>query len=293
MRRTGAWAGVLLCVAAGGCLDRMKRPTVAEPVRARSFSPTGFGGLQPVGADGLYVESVLLERPVGDTFLDRDLWAAGRSPLPGEADAVLAENGLRVLVLGGNLPPGFQKILASEAETVNPHSLTFANRKDAVIPTAGPTDLCEYDVRPDLAAKRTKVTLKQARCGVMVRPERTADGRVKLWCEPQVQHGDRTDWFRPNADATEILKQGEVPLERYPGLGFDVLLGPNEYLLIGWPANADATLGAALFGVEADGRPRERVLVIRAGVNGASATDLPPIPARRGRPSIAAEVARW
>jgi len=128
---------------------------------------------------------------------------------------------------------------------------------------------------------------------VLVRPERAADGRVKVWCEPQVQHGDRTDWFRPTADGTEFVKQGEVPVERYPGLGFEVLLGVNDYLLIGWPAETDATLGAALFGVEANGRPRQRVLVVRAGWGGSRASDLPPIPRHRGRPSIAAEVANW
>ena len=290
MRRTGAWATVVLCVAAAGCLDRAARPgrAPADGVRARSFSPTGFGGLPAPETNGLYVESVLLERPVGDQLLDRDLWAADRSPLPAETEALLAENGLRVIILGGNLPPAFQKLVASEADTVNPHGLTFANRADAVLPTAGPTDPCAFEVRPDLAGGRVKASFRQARCGVQVRPERAADGRVKVWCEPQVQHGDRQDWLRPTADGTQFVKQGAVPLERYPGLGFAAVLGADEYLVVGSPAGADGTLGAALFGVEANGRPRQRVLVVRAGWRDDRAPASP-----HGRPSLAAEASRW
>ncbi|MDB5311244.1 MAG: hypothetical protein JWO38_5446 [Gemmataceae bacterium] len=294
MRRAGgAWAAVLVCVATAGCLTRSDGPLgpprvskTGDRVQARSIDPT-------VPAGGLYVNSILLERPVGDPFLDRTLWATDPAQVPPPTKALLTENGLRVVVLGGNLPPEFQKLLDSQTDVVNPQSLTFANRKDAVLPTAGPTDPCEYTVLPGLAAERTRVKLRQARCGVLVRPEVTPGGRVKVWCEPQVQHGDRQDWIRPTADATGFVVQGEVPLERYPELGFEVVLGAKEYLVIGWPAEAADTVGAALFGVEANGRLRQRVLVIRAGYRGDVPSDLPAIPNLRGRPSIAAEAARW
>jgi hypothetical protein len=284
MRRVGgAVLAALACVTAAGCLTRPDGPAAAS--RAASL----FAPAQP---DGLFVESVLLERPVGDPLLDRDLWATDTARLPPRTAALLAENGLRAVVLSGNLPPAFLKVLGSEADTVNPVRMTFANRTEAVIPTAGPTDPCEYAVLPDLGAERVPAKLSQARCGVLVRPERVADGRVRLTCEPRVQHGERQDFLRPSTDGTEFVLEGEVPTERYPGLGFDVTLGANEYLLVGAPAGATGTLGAALFGVEADGRPRQRVLVVRAGYRGEVPSDLPVIAGARGR-SIAAEVARW
>ena len=39
----------------------------------------------------------------------------------------------------------------------------------------------QHQIQIALAGKREKVTLKQARSGVMVRPEATADKRVKVW----------------------------------------------------------------------------------------------------------------
>src|SRR6185312_16083405 len=118
-------------------------------------------------------------------------------------------------------------------------------------------------------------------------------GRVKLTCEPQVQHGERHDWIRPTADATGFTFQGELPLERYPGLAFHVTLGPGDYLVIGSPSEAIDTLGAALFNVEAKVEPRQRVLVIRGGYRGEARSELPPVPRPRGFRPIAFEANHW
>lgn len=295
---------MILCAAAGvGCVRRadgshgLGNPfaglVAREPAPAASTSVArSLGPIVP--ADGLYIESVLLERPPGDNLLERELWSTDRAVVPPETAALLTENGLRVAVLRGALPPAFQKLLDSEPDTVNPHGLTFAGRKDAVLPTAGPIDSCDYAVLADLAGKRTPVSLRQAHAGILVRPEVLPDGRVRVRCEPQVQHGDRREWLRPTADRTQFVMQGEVPTTRYPGLGFDVTLGPNEYLLVGGPAASANTLGSVLFSATADdGRPRQRVLVVRAGRLGDPVpTDLPAIHGIRGRASIAAEAGR-
>lgn len=266
-----AWAVVVWAAIGTGCdrhLFRSDRP--AAPTVARSLAPAA-------SSDGLLIESLLLERPAGDPILDRDLWAAALWPGSPEARALLTENGLRAGVLAGAPPPGFQTLLDSEADTVNPLRMTFNVRKEAVIPTAGPVDRCAFAVLADLGGKPAGVELKQARCGVLVRPRRGADGRVRVWCEPQIQHGTRREWFRPNEDGTEFVKSDEVPLEKYPGLGFEVALGADDYLLIGWPADRPATLGSALFRVELEERPRQRVLVLRARPMTPAAPDLPPI----------------
>ena len=116
---------------------------------------------------------------------------------------------------------------------------------------------------------------------------------MKLRCEPQVQHGERQDWIRPTADATGFSVQGEMPLERYPGLGFDVTLEPSEYLVIGSPAAAIESLGSAMFSVEAKSESRQRVLVIRAGIRGEARSDLPALLRSRSGRAIALEASRW
>jgi hypothetical protein len=279
-----AWCAIVVCAAlAGGCITRTPRPPV-ESV-ARSLAPV-------VPVEGVYLESVILERPLGDRFLDRDLWAGALPVGSQETQALLSENGLRARVLSGSLPQKFQALLESETEALGGRGLTFAMRKEDVLPTSGPSERCEFGLLADLAGKRAPVALKQARGGVMVRPEPAGNGRVKVYCEPQIQHGEKRDYLRPSADGTGFVKLEEVPLARYPVLGFDAPLGRSEYLIIGWQADQSDTLGAALFAVEASGQPRQRVLVVRARqVNPGAATDLPPLGPTR-RPSVAAEAGR-
>lgn len=272
---------VLAIVSAVGCVHR--RPSV--PTIVKSLTP-------PRPIEGLVVESVLVEQPLGDTFLDRDLWAEVSPVGSPETRVLLGENGLRVGVVSGTGPQKLQTLLGSATDTVSPQLTTFQMRKDTVLPTATPPEACKYEVRTDLGGKPTTVELTHARCGVLVRPQQTADGRVRVWCEPQVQHGDRQQWLRPNEDGTKFAQHNEVPAEKYAALGVEATLGPDDYLILGWDAAAPDTLGSVLFSADAAGRPRQRVLVIRARpATPPAAPDLPPIAGASKRPPVAAQAA--
>jgi len=226
----------------------------------------------------LLVQSVLLERPVGDAFLDRELWESTLPVGDPETRALLAENGLRAGLLTGALPQRFQDLLLSDADTVSPHELSFNLRKEAVLPTAGPINPCRFSFLSDLAGKRRAIELKQAGCGIHVAPTVIEGGRVKVACEPRIQHGERRDRYRPTEDGTGFAKTEELSLEKFPMLGFEATLGPSDCLVMGWRADEPNTLAAAFFAVEVENRPRQRVLVIRARQQGRSPTsDLPVI----------------
>jgi hypothetical protein len=275
-------AGCAAC--ACGCVTRGERaPASAAALRA----------LDPVvGTNGIYLESVLIDRPLGDAFLDRDLWAAAVPVGSAESSALLAENGLRAAVLRGNPPDKFRKLLDSEADTLGAKASTFGQRTDDVVPTSSTIEKCKFELLPDLAAARAPVELERARLGVRVRPERTADARVRVSCEPEAQHGERKLRFRPTADATGFVTAEELPVVRYPKLACDAVLGPGDYLLVGWFAEQPNTLGAALFAAESEAGPRQRVLVVRARVlNPGPPPDLPPVGGSR-RPSVAAEAGK-
>lgn len=283
--RRACFVIVLACAGACGCFFARGDRAPAGAV-ARSLAPVQQ-------TEGTYLESVLLERPLGDKFLDRDIWAAALPLGSPETQVLLSENGLRAGVLSGTLPTKFQTLLESDAEALSGRGLTFANRKEEVLPTSGPHERCRFEVLADLAGKRAPVELAQARCGVLVRPEPLPGRRVRVTCEPQIQHGERREWLRPSADGTGFVKHEEVPLARFPTLAFDAPLARDEYLIIGCHADRPDALGAALFGVEANGHPRQRVLVIRARqVNGAGGSDLPPLGGSGRRPSVAAEAGR-
>jgi hypothetical protein len=278
------WAIVLCAVVMGlGCEKFFTSPDrPVTPSIARSLAPA-------IPADSLIVEYVLLERPIGDVFLDRDLWTSTLPAGSPEIRSLLAENGIRAGILTGMLPTQFQTMLETKADVVDhPHLITFSNRKETVIPTAGPIEACEFDILSDLAGKSESVSLKEARCGVLVRPQSLGEGRVKVWCEPQIQHGSRQDRFRPSEDGTQFTKYEEVPTEKYSAFGFEVTLRPEECLVIGCIADQQETLGAVLFGVEANGHPRQRIVAIRARVVNSSPTaDLPAIALPGRRPTQA------
>lgn len=283
-RMRGALLLMLANVAAVGCLFP-QRPSVTTIVK--SLTP-------PTPVEGVIVDSVLIEQPVADGFLDHDLWAdacpiATASP---EVRTLLDQNGLRSGVISGAGPQKFQTLLGSDTDTVSPLRTTFQVRKDTVIPTATPGDVCKFRLRTDVAGKPLPVELKQARCGIHIRPQLMADGRVKVWCEPHIQHGERQQWLRPNEDATRFSKHDEVPVEKYPALGFEVLLEADDYLLLGWDSDAAETIGSVLFTADANGQPRQRVLVIRArSATPLAPQDLPPIVGAAKRPSAAAQAA--
>lgn len=275
-------AGCAAC--ACGCVTRTERPP-ASAAALRALDPV-------VGTNGIYLETVLLDRPIGDAFVNRDLWAGAVPVGTAEGSALLAENGLRAAVLRGNVPDKFRKLLDSEADTIGAKASTFGQRADDVVPTSSTLEKCKFDLLPDLAADRAAVELERARFGVRVRPERTPDGRVTIGCHPEVQHGDRKLRFRPTADATGFVTAEELPVVRYTKLAFDAKLGPGDFLIVGWFAEQPDTLGAALFAAESEAGPRQRVLVVRARVlNPGPAPDLPAVGARR--PSVAAEVSKW
>lgn len=258
---------------------------VTPPERAPA-SVAALRALDPVvGTNGIYLESVLIERPIGDAFLDRDLWAAAVPVGTPEGAALLTENGLRAAVLRGNVPDKFRKLLDSETDTLGAKASTFGQRADEIVPVSSTIEKCKFELLSDLAAARAPVELDRARFGVRVRPERTPDGRVSVTCEPEAQHGDRKLRFRPTADSTGFVTAEELPVVRYAKLAFEAKLGPGDYLVMGWFAEQPETLGAALFAAEAGTGPRQRVLVIRARV-------LNPGPADGGsrRPSVAALV---
>lgn len=260
-----------------------------SPPADRSMAGAIERSLTPgLAVDGLVVEKVLLERPLGDRFLNHDLWESTLCTIPPEMRELLATNGIQVGILTGNLPREFQSILSNPAEAIDPRLFTFNHLKEAVIPTAGPIPDCKLEVLPDLAGKLEAISLKDARCGILVRPQLAGEGKVKLWCEPQIQHGQRQERFKPSEDGTQFTRFEEFPTEKYADLGFEVALRPEECLVIGSIAEARSSLGSTLFEAEAIGNARQRVVVIRARqVNVNPTAELPAIaaPGRRSTPT--------
>jgi hypothetical protein len=248
------WAVAAVCaLAAVGCLPRYDE------------LKTQFGRLRKAGeAGGVVLHTALLDQPAGEPFLARDIWAAVDQSLPADRKAILDENGLRAgRLVGATAPPAFHQLLWSEFTCINPRELTLRDRATTIVPVVGPLDRTSFRALKALSGEPVRYDLTQAAGGLAVTAQVDAAGKVKLTCEPQVQHGERKDWLRPTADGVGLAWHGEKPLERFPTLAFDLTLAPDEFLVVGTPAGRDDTLGAMLFRPDAGHRVRQRVLVVR------------------------------
>src|SRR5438128_12650702 len=102
---------VLMALIAGsvvGC-------TSGAPGRSTAWFQTLPAFRGPVGPDVIQIEWAVIERPVGDHYINEDLWSlANEQIVPLERKDVLQDNGLRLAQIGGLLSAEFQEMLRSE-----------------------------------------------------------------------------------------------------------------------------------------------------------------------------------
>jgi hypothetical protein len=217
----------------------------------------------PVDGAHAVLEVALIERPVGDAYINRDLWAhVDEMVVDLEQRSALSENGLRVGQLVGTPPNAFQALLLSKRSCSNPHALLIPPGKTVPL-YLGPV-LAHTSFEVAQAKLKTTVDLDQARFCFDITPSLTADGRTKFTFAPRVENGEPTLPFQPAADDSGWTLRIERPSRRYPDLGWEVTLGPNQVLIIGARPEHERSLGQRAF-VQDEGEPVQRLLVLRNG----------------------------
>jgi hypothetical protein len=216
----------------------------------------------PTGPDVVQMDLALIERPVGDAYLNHDLWvSADEQVVALDNKALLEDNGFRIGQIGGITPVGLQTLLTSERSCANPRRIrTQAGRPSKLV--LGP-ELAECRFRIERDGELVPVTLEKAQCTLEVVPSLTADGRTRLRFVPQIFHGETTLLPRPTTDLSGWILKEERPTERYAALAWEVTLAPNEYVLIGGRYDRPETLGQQCFLRADEPTPVQRLLVIR------------------------------
>jgi hypothetical protein len=249
----------LLTVWLAGC-------TTSQPVRNTAwlhrFWPNGGGG--PSGPDVIQMQVALLERPVGDRYLNQDFWdVVDEQVVALERKAVLEDNGFRIGQVGGLTPPELQDLLLSERSCANPRCIQLHAGKPSVLLLGPALVHCQFQIDED--GRSVPVHLDQAQCTLEVVPTLTREGRIRLHFTPQIHHGETALMPRPAADRSGWLLQEQRPIERYPNLSWDVTLAPNEYVAVGARYDRPQTLGHECFVRREQPAPVQRMLVIRTG----------------------------
>src|SRR5262249_8310944 len=171
---------------------------VCSEYRAESWLQRFHSFHGPTGPDVIQMDVALIERPVGDRYINTDLWdLADEQVLEADHKGLLRENGLRVAQVDGIPPAGLQSLLTSESSCANPRRIRMraGNTRTLLLGPSPPQ--CRFQIKQALGEPAI-VTLEQAQCTLLVVPTKTNDGHVRLQFTPQILHGETT--LRPRPD---------------------------------------------------------------------------------------------
>jgi hypothetical protein len=265
MRR---WQGVLLGLLSGLLVGCTTGGDVRPAPWLRRMRPLQV----PSGPDIVLMHVVLLERPVGDRYLNEGLWPmVDESGIPSEHKWVLERNGFRTGQVGGLPPPELLALLTSERSCVNPQQvrLHVGSSKDVLL---GPVQAaCRFQVEQE--GREDDVVLQQAQMMLSVVPALVPDGRIRLTFTPVVEHGERRLMPGPAEDHSCLVLRPQRDVNRYPALSWDVTLAPNEYVVVGARYDRPESLGYQAFVRADESPPVQRLLAIRTSRTAPDAPD--------------------
>ena len=231
-----AWAILMIvgCGALAGCLSGRSERTTS------CLHPAPLAGL--IGDDVVFLDVAVIERPLGDPFVNRELWSEtdeevirveGEPTVSLERKTSLEKNGFRVGQIGGLLPTRLQDMLDSQRSCKARRIQLHAGR-ETLVPLGPPWPNCRCQLIQD--DRKTSVNLDKAQCLLEVVPSLAEEGHIRLRITPRIKHGEVKPAFQPTRDADGQLRwtrQEQQSEEVYSWLSWTLTVVPNEYVVIG------------------------------------------------------------
>jgi hypothetical protein len=227
-----------------------------------------------VGEDVVYLDVAVIERTLGDTFLNRELWneadeevvrVEGEQTVSLERKTLLETNGFRIGQVGGMLPNKLQDLLLSQ-RSCQMRRIQLHAGHETTLACGQPWPHCRCRLLHD--DQRASVEVDKAQCQLEVVPSLAGEDRIRLSFTPRIKHGDVNSVFVPIHDAdgqVEWGRQEHQPEEVYPWLSWTLNVVPNEYVVIGAWLDKGDTLGEHFFLTREEDHPIvQRLLVLRA-----------------------------
>ncbi|MGE3806296.1 MAG: hypothetical protein AB7K24_16630 [Gemmataceae bacterium] len=256
MRRGWLLICALLASMLAGCLS-------TSSVRPKNWFERLRPFQGPTGPDVVTMDIAILDCPLGDHYINQELWSrADEQVIELERKALLEENGLRVGQVGGIAPAELQALLTSERTNGKPRRIMLHAGHSTTIELGPPLPVCNIDVHAE--GKDRALGIVEAECQFEVTPSLSKDGRTRLHFAPKIQHGAAALIPRPAADRSCWEYRSQRPTETFTTLGWEVTLAPNEYVIIGGRYDRPGTLGHEFF-LRKDGTPAQKLIVIRTG----------------------------
>lgn len=247
---------LLAClVSAAGCA------VLPEPPRTTSWMKRQVPGSTGLDSQVVQLDVALLERPLGDPFLNRELWQHTDEMIVDlEHKAIVEDNGFRVGQIVGMTPGKLQELLKSERYCINPRRRLVPSG-NCVPQYLGPVwPHCDYEVQH--GKQTVETAADQVRFCLDVTPTLTSDGKTRLAFTPKVETGEHTLPFQPDPAQQAWTIRVEKPCRTYKDQGWEVVLAPGEYLVVGAILQKAKSLGQRSF-VQEGSTAVQRLLVLR------------------------------
>jgi hypothetical protein len=265
----GRWLAAMVALGCGALIGCLSTKTQHTTARLHGPPPAAV-----VGEDVVYLDVFVIERPLGDAFLNRELWseadeqavhADGEPGVSLERKMALEKNGFRAGLLGGALPPTkLQDLLASQRSCQGNRIQRHAGHETKIaLGSVWPHCCC----RLAREEQTTAVDFEKGQCLLQVTPELADEGRVRLRFTPHIKHGDVRMEFVPVRGDDGLMRWGmqeRQPEEAYSWLDWTLSVAPNEYVVIGAQLGSGDTLGEQFFLSGEDNPGVQRLLVLRA-----------------------------
>src|SRR5262245_19117357 len=103
---------------------------------------------------------------------------------------------------------------------------------------------CEFPLRLEDQSKTR--SFEAAKCRFEIVPSLTTDGKVKLVLTPQIEFDDKEKWKRLDPKVA-LAVQGQRSTESFVALRFEVVVGLNDYVIVGAGYEKPDSLGFKFF----------------------------------------------
>jgi hypothetical protein len=234
-----------------------------------------LGAIRTAPAPDLVVMDVaLLEAGLVDDFLTSGVWSQVDEQVVALSHRPdLEDNGFRIGLLGGLPPAMLQERLSSPRSCPDPRRLQVHAGKEETILIGPPRSRSQFAVRLDGGS--TPVSHEHGQHALRLLPSIDFDGRMHLRFTPIIITGGPRSCYQSAPDRSGWVIAEDQPLERYDRLSWDVVVQPNEYILVGPRCSRPDSLGSVSFVRTDISPPRQYLFVIRAAhtMSGLAADD--------------------
>lgn len=216
--------------------------------------------------------------------LNDELWTqVDETAIPADVRSALLRNGLRAGVISGALPLDLESMLSGPPQAAPPstESPAAASTQPASAPTISRRTLHVLpNQRSELLAsdvyERLNLLMREenegtgheyfkARCALAVTATPLGDGRVRLAIVPEVQHGEARQQYRGDDGMWRV--DSSRPKVTLNSMAFDVVLAPDQSVVLGVRADRPASVGHYFFTEPVGGELEQKLLLIRFAGN--------------------------